>query len=78
MGPHERFKLRIMTIAVIRDGARDTAVYLPEGAELIVTDQLSVSSNDANRQVSVEWDGKTMKMFAVDIQERGERMTPST
>ena len=44
-------------------------------AEIVVTDDVQVSPMDPTRQVTVKWDGKIVKMFAVDIRQRGERIS---
>lgn len=62
------------TIALSLQGGKKIAVAVPVDAEIVVTDEVPVDHADRNRQVSVEWDGKTVTMFAVDIRDRGVRV----
>ena len=70
----QRFKLKTRTIAVSLEGGKKIAVAVPVNAEIVVTDKLPVDHTDSNRQVTVEWAGKTVAMFAIDIRERGDRI----
>jgi hypothetical protein len=48
---------------------------VPEGAEVVAIDDISTSVPDeSNRQVGIQWEGCTLSMFLVDIQERCERI----
>jgi hypothetical protein len=70
----QRFKLKTRTIAVSLEGGKKIAVAVPMDAEIVVTDKVPVDHTDRNRQVTVEWAGKIVTMFAVDIRDRGERV----
>ena len=64
--------LNAATIATLHQHGRRSIVHVPAGALITVCGPLN-ESKEANRQVEVEWQGQTLKMFAVDILERGER-----
>jgi hypothetical protein len=69
----QRFKLKTATIATAEGPDTRIAVQLPIGAEIVVRDQVdSDGPADPTRQVNVEWDGKMLSMFLVDIREKGE------
>jgi hypothetical protein len=48
------------------------AVSVPVNATVEV-----ISHTHANRMIDVVWEGRSMKMFAQDIRERGEEITGS-
>lgn len=75
LGHHVR--LRMPTIAISDEGGKETVVQVPAGTDIVVFDGLHIDGTGVNRTLKIEWDGKTFKMFAVDIQERGERMAPA-
>jgi hypothetical protein len=69
----QRFRLKTATIAASFEDGKERVLYIPAGAEIVVTGSLS-NDGPINREVSVEWEGNTLTMFAVDILERGERV----
>jgi hypothetical protein len=76
MRPAEhRIRLNSATIAsAIQDG-RSIALLIPTGAEVIPLDAVpEEGSGDDGREVSVEWQGRTVSMFLVDLRERGEQV----
>jgi hypothetical protein len=68
----QRFRLTTPTLAIFIETGRETISYIPAGAEIVVN--VSLGGEAANRQVNAEWEDKTVRMFAVDILERGKRI----
>ena len=69
----QRFRLKTATIAASFEDGKEQVLYIPAGTEIVVTGSLN-NDGSFNREVSVELEGKTLTMFAVDILERGERI----
>jgi len=63
-----RYKMRSATVALIHENARDITITVPSGTILNVPDGLA----NAAGLVEVEWDGETVRVFAVDLRDRGE------
>jgi hypothetical protein len=63
-----RYKLRVATVGIHEGNPRPSAISIPAGTVLQVPDGFV----NASGFVEVEWDGKTVQMFAVDLSERGE------
>jgi ribosomal protein L25 (general stress protein Ctc) len=63
-----RYKLRTTTVAVHQEATRSVAISIPAGTVLKVFD----SSANSSGLVDVEWDGKRVQVFAVDLRDRGE------
>jgi hypothetical protein len=73
-----RFRLKASTIAVARRVNRAEILYVPKDAEILVLDDIALGEADPpNRQVSIEWEGRVICMFVVDILERGELVAPA-
>jgi hypothetical protein len=70
----QRFRLKAATIALGFTDVKKTAFQIPAGAEIVVIDGIRVDPKDLTRTVSVEWESKTVTMFAVDLRERGYRI----
>lgn len=68
-----RYRLEKETIAVQEDGTALRPVRLPAGSEIIVLGALE-ASDAPNRQVTIFWTDQSLRMFAVDILERGTRI----
>jgi len=68
-----RFRLKSATVAVQQEDGR--AAMIPSGVE-IATAELPDTRNgfDHSTFVTVDWDGKVMRMFLLDLLERGERV----
>ena len=64
----KQFKLERPTVSVERLDGHRKAVTLPAGAIIKV---LSGSMGDGDRMVEVLWEGRTLAMFAVDVNVRG-------
>jgi hypothetical protein len=69
MKPGPRYRLKRQTIAVSED--QHLIVDLPPGAEVVLLEPLDTS--ERNSQVLVEWQGRKLKMFGVNLKVRGER-----
>jgi len=68
--------MRTVAVQHSEDGTQ-TATYLPEGAGVVVTDHVKVTSADEpNRQINVECNGSAYSLFLVDLRERGELIPP--
>jgi hypothetical protein len=63
-----RYRLPTTTVAVHREAAQPVAISIPSGTVLTVPDDSANSSGF----VEVEWDGKSVQVFAVDLRDRGE------
>ena len=71
----QRLRLRVKTVATTQDEGKPLIVEVPEGAELIAIDDIPTDvPHESNRQVSIKWEGRTLAMFLVDIQQRCERI----
>jgi len=69
MLPGQRFRLRAGTLGVDEgSGQRRTMVTLPAGSVF----RVCAGGQAGPDMVEVEWDGKRILMFAVDIEQRGE------
>ena len=75
----QRFRIKTPVIATTDGPEKRIAVQLPAGAHIVVLDHIQPNAAlDSNHQVNVEWDGKVVSMFLVDIQEKGERLPPQS
>ena len=63
-----RYRLRTTTLGVFQKPTRPVAISIPAGTILKVPDGFA----NAAGFVEVEWDGKRVQIFAVDLRERGE------
>ena len=63
-----RYRLGNETVAVHTEGTHPVAIIIPCGTILNVLDRLA----DTGGFVDVEWDGKTCKIFNVDLRARAE------
>jgi hypothetical protein len=70
---HQRFRLKVQMMAV---SEKHAIVDIPAGAEVVLLDSIEVSTPtpELNRQVNIQWHGQTLKLFAVDLFERAERL----
>jgi len=60
------FKLTKPTVALDLVGTKRAAVLVPEGAAL----KAKAVSTDASGMIDVLWEGRTVAMFAIDLNER--------
>ena len=67
-----QFRLRSATIA-IQEGGHGIAM-IPAGAEITAADLPGVRERaDRSKLVAIEWEGKMVSIFLLDLMERGER-----
>jgi hypothetical protein len=64
----KRYRLKTPTLTVLDQDGHRLPVMVP--ANSIV--QVTAGRLDGNRLVDVEWEGKTLMMFTIDLRERGE------
>ena len=67
--PHEVlmvYKLRTQTSGVLHDNGRRVMITIPADALLEV-----MSENAADRTMDVVWNDQRIRMFAIDLQQRG-------
>lgn len=62
------YRLRSAASALIQEATRPIAISIPAGTVLKGPD----GSANAAGYVEVEWEGKSILVFAVDLRERGE------
>jgi hypothetical protein len=66
--PGERYRLNTPTLAILSLDGHRIPVTIPSGGIVLVT-----SSTYEDRQlVDIEWEGKKLLIFAVDLRDRGE------
>jgi hypothetical protein len=70
---YRKFRLKSATIAAFVENGKLNTIHLPPDSIIAVLDGL-YQSTEPNRQVSVQAQGKTLKMFAIDILERGAKV----
>ena len=70
MNTHTRYRLKRQTIGVSEES--HMIVEIPEGAEIILLERIDTS--ERNSRVTVEWEGQRIKIFAIDLKARGERV----
>ena len=68
--PGHRYRIQIATLAIINHDGQNHPTTVPSGAIVKVVD----GPLDGNRLVDVNWEGKTVMMFTVDLRERGVRL----
>jgi hypothetical protein len=69
-----KFRLNAPTIAIITENGKEEMLTLQDGEEITVMGRLDASQTQ-NRQVEVEWNGQRLKLFAIDVLDRGERVS---
>ena len=72
-----RFRLNSATMAVHyrHDDQKGVALIIPAGSEVISHEVVDGRPGfDRSKLVAVEWDGRTVCMFLLDLLERGERV----
>ena len=59
---------------LIQDGKK-IVFQIPAGSEIVAFDPIPEElSKDLLRKVNIQWQGKIMTMFLVDVQQRGTRI----
>jgi len=71
-----RLFLRVQTVATTtQDGLKKTIVQVPAGTLLVALDAVPEKRpEEATEQVDLDWNGTTVRMFLVDLQQRCERV----
>jgi hypothetical protein len=64
----KRYRLNIPTLAILSKDGQRVPMTIPYGGIVRVIG----STYDDRQLVDVEWEGKKLLMFAVDLRERGE------
>jgi hypothetical protein len=67
----QQYRLKDSTIAIVSENSKDIVIRVPAGSTITVLDNLR-ESDRPNREVRARWIGKDLRMFAVDILERGQ------
>ena len=68
----QRYRLKTATIAVQSQDGKEAMVMLPSNTVVTLLDEIVDGVAPANRFVRVQWADMAVKMFAVDLLERGE------
>ena len=69
------FRLKSATMAIHNLGNSRTVLVIPQGAEIAAIDVPdSRTGFEHSRLIEIQWDGKTVSMFLLDLFERGERV----
>ena len=68
--PGRVYRLRTATLGILSedDGARRIAVTLPADSVLTVAS----AKAESDRMIDVLWEGRQIRMFVIDLRERGE------
>jgi hypothetical protein len=72
----QRFRLNSATMAVHSpDGFKDLVLVIPAGGEVVSGDPIETRDGfGRSKLVEVGWNGETVRMFLLDLIERGERV----
>ena len=72
----QRFRLKSPSMGtVLQQDGKKIVFQIPEGSEIVAIDPIPEQlSKDLLRKVNIQWQGRTMTMFLVDVQERGTRI----
>ena len=65
--PGKRYRLKTPTLAILDQDGHKLPLTIPLGAEVRVVEPIY-----ENKLLDVEWEGKRVLMFALDLRERGE------
>lgn len=74
MAKERRFRLRSATVAVEGSESNRVAVTIPAGDIVKV---ISERTSHRDGMIEVLWDTRVLKMFAVDLEKRGEAIDKS-
>jgi hypothetical protein len=72
-----RFRLKSATVVVHHQdgGPKGIAVVIPAGSEVSSADPIDTRTRfDHSALIEVRWAGRTVRMFRLDLVERGERV----
>jgi hypothetical protein len=65
--PGKRYRLKNSTLAIMVHKGQQLPLTVPLGGVVQVAGQLN-----GNKLVDVEWEGKPLRMFAMDLRKRAE------
>lgn len=70
------FALSSPTMAIqYGDKGKGVAVIIPGGSKVAIADLPEANTlSDASKLIEVEWNGRTVRMFLLDLLERGDRV----
>ena len=72
------YRLNREVLAIANVKGKQTAITVPEGAILHIPlgekNQMRICGG-RNRTVVVHWDGEPLRMFQIDLEERGEELS---
>jgi hypothetical protein len=71
MPTSQYLRLNRDTPAIDNSGSKPTAIAVPMGAIICAT---SLRNPDNTQMIEVRWQDRRLFMFAVDVQERGEKV----
>ena len=66
----QRYRLKSSTLAIMLKDGQQHPVTVPVGSIV----QARNGSLDGDRLIDVEWDGRTVSMFSIDLRDRGENV----
>jgi hypothetical protein len=69
----DRYRLKVRTLAVVSN--QEDIVDIPAGDEIVVLPSLDAVPLESMKEVDVEWRGRKLRVFAVDLHKRGERQS---
>ena len=61
------------TLSLIEENGRHTALMVPQGATITIAEEAFCG----DRLIEVQWDGRTVLMFAEDLRTRLQRPEPA-
>ena len=71
----QRFRLNSPSMGTLIQDGKAIVLQIPAGSEIVAIDPIPAQiSKDLLSKVNIQWQGKTMTMFLVDVQERGTRI----
>jgi hypothetical protein len=75
MGPVGQLRLNSPSMGTLIQDGKKILFQIPAGSEIVAIDPIPEElSKNLLCKVNIQWQGKTMTMFLVDVQERGTRI----
>jgi hypothetical protein len=68
-----RFKLETTTLVIGEANGKRVAVEIPAGG--VVQGSCCAPPRDGDRMIDVLWEGRTLVMFAIDLERRGTEVS---
>jgi hypothetical protein len=68
----KRFRLKSSVLGIEMVGGKQVAVKIPKRSMITVTEGISMPDS---RMVEIQWNEKTLTIFCVDLDQRGEECT---